>query len=72
MQAVVDTLREHGIDCVEVEEEGYVHVEVLSSDDDERDFHELIIEIEAWLTEKGLPFVAQEVDGLVVIRPPAA
>jgi hypothetical protein len=72
MQVVVDTLREHGIDCVEVEEEGYVHVEVLSSDDDERDFHELIIEIEAWLTEKGLPFVAQEVDGLVVIRPPAA
>ena len=72
MQAVVDTLGEHGIECVEVEEEGYVRVEVPTSKGDERDFHELIVDIEAWLTEKGLPFVAQEVDGEIVIRPPAS
>ena len=70
MQAVIDTLKEHGIESVE--EEGYVRVEVPSSDDDERDSHELIVEIEAWLTDKGLPFVAEEVDGVVVIRPPAS
>ena len=70
MQAVVDTLKEHGIESVE--EEGYVRVEVPCTDGDERDSHELIVEIEAWLADKGLPFVAQEVDGVVVIRPPAS
>lgn len=71
MQAVVDTLKEHGIESLEVEEEGYVRIEVPSSEGDERDCHELIVDIEAWLAEKGLPFVAQEVDGRIVIRPPA-
>lgn len=70
MQAVVDTLKEHGIESIE--EEGYVRVEVPRTDGDERDSHELIVEIEAWLADKGLPFVAQEVDGVVVIRPPAS
>jgi hypothetical protein len=70
MQAVVDTLKEHGIESVE--EDGYVRVEVPCSDGDERDCHELIVDIEAWLAENGLPFVAEEVDGRVVIRPPAS
>jgi hypothetical protein len=69
MQAVVDTLKEHGIESVE--EDGYVRVEVPCSEGDERDCHELIVDIEAWLAKKGLPFVAEEVDGRVVIRPPA-
>jgi hypothetical protein len=69
MQAVVDTLKEHGIESVE--EDGYVRVEVPCSEGDERDCHELIVDIESWLAEKGLPFVAEEVDGHVVIRPPA-
>jgi hypothetical protein len=70
MQAVVDTLKEHGIESVE--EDGYVRVDVPCSDGDERDCHELIVDIEAWLAENGLPFVAEEVDGRVVIRPPAS
>ena len=70
MQAVIDTLKEHEIESVE--EEGYVRVEVPRGDDDERDRHELIVEIEAWLAEKGLPFVAEVVDGRIVIRPPAS
>jgi hypothetical protein len=69
MQAVVDTLKEHGIESVE--EDGYVRVDVPCSDGDERDCHELIVDIEAWLTEKGLPFVPEEVDGRILIRPPA-
>ena len=35
----------------------------MQRDGDERDCHELIVDIEAWLAEKGLPFVAEEVDG---------
>jgi hypothetical protein len=70
MQAVIDTLKDHGIESVE--EDGYVRVEVPCSDGDERDCHELIVDIEAWLAENGLPFVAEEVDGRVVIRPPAS
>ena len=71
MQAVVDTLTEHGVESLEVEEDSYVRVEVPCSKGDERNCHELIVDIESWLAEKGLPFVAQEVDGRIVIRPPA-
>lgn len=70
MKAVIDTLSEHGIESFEVENEGYVSVEV-PGDADGRDSHELIVEIEAWLTERGLPFVPEEVEGRILIRPPA-
>lgn len=72
MQAVVDTLKEHGIESLAVEADGYVRVEVPCTEGDERDCHELIVDIEAWLAENGLPFVAEEVDGRVVVRPPAS
>ena len=72
MQTVVDTLKEHGIESLEVEEDSYVRVDVPCSEGDQRDCHELIVDIEAWLAEKDLPFVAQEVDGRIVIRPPAS
>ncbi|HEV2902531.1 MAG TPA: hypothetical protein VGW30_04645 [Gaiellaceae bacterium] len=72
MQAVVETLTEHGVESETVEEDGYVLVQVPCGKDDDRDCHELIVDIEAWLAEKGLPFVAQEVDGRIVIRPPAS
>ena len=72
MQAVVDTLKEHGIESLEVEEDNYVRVEVPCSEGDRRGCHELIVDIESWLAEKGLPFVAQEVDGRIVIGPPAS
>jgi hypothetical protein len=72
MQAVVDTLKEHGVESLEVEEDSYVSVEVPCSEGDERDCHELIVDIESWLAEKDLPFVAEEVDGRIVIRPPAS
>jgi hypothetical protein len=72
MQAVVETLTEHGLESETVEGDDYVLVQVPCGKDAERDCHELIVDIEAWLTEKGLPFVAQEVDGRIVIRPPAS
>ena len=71
MQAVVDALSEHGIDSYEIEEDGYVSVEVPCEGGGEPDCHELIVDIETWLAERGLPFVPQEVDGRILIRPPA-
>jgi hypothetical protein len=71
MQAVVETLTEHGIEGSEVQEDGYVAVAVPCGKDDTRDCQELIADIESWLAEKGLPFVPEEIDGRVVIRPPA-
>lgn len=71
MQAVVETLSEHGIEALEVQEGGYVSVEVPCGEGDDRDCQELIADIESWLAERGLPFVPEEVDGRVVIRPPA-
>ncbi len=70
MQAVVDTLTEHGVESETVEGDDYVLVHVPCGGDDEQDCHELIVDIESWLAEKGLPFVAQEVDGRILIRPP--
>ncbi len=72
MQAVVDMLTEHRIESFQVEEDGYVSVEVPCGKDDDGDCHELIADIEAWLMEKGLPFVPEEVDGRILIRPPAS
>jgi hypothetical protein len=71
MQAVVEALTEHGVESFQIEEDGYVSVEVPCGKDDDRDCHELIVDIEAWLTERGLPFVPEEVDGRILIRPPA-
>jgi hypothetical protein len=72
MQAVVDVLSEHGVDAVEVQSDGFVSVEVPCGENDDRDCHELMVEIETWLTERGLPFVPEEVDGRILIRPPAS
>jgi hypothetical protein len=72
MQAVVEALTEHGLEAFQVEEEGFVSVEVPCGKDEDRDCHELIVDIEAWLREKGLPFVPEEVDGRILIRPPAS
>jgi hypothetical protein len=71
MQAVVETLSEHGIDSFEIEEDGYVSVEVPCEPGGDPDCQQLIADIESWLAERGLPFVPEEVDGRVVIRPPA-
>jgi hypothetical protein len=72
MQAVVDALTESGIESFEVEEEGYVLVEVPCGKGDERDCQELIGDIEALLAERSLPFVPEEREGRVLIRPPAS
>lgn len=72
VQAVVDALNEHGIESAEVEDEGYVLVEAPCGADGQRDCHELIGEIETRLAERGLPWVPEEVDGRIVIRPPAS
>jgi hypothetical protein len=71
MQAVVEALTEKGIESSEIREDGSALVEVPCGGDDERDCQELIREIEAVLAERGLPFVPEEVDGRVLIRPPA-
>lgn len=72
MQAVVEALTEHGIESFEVEEDGYVLVDVPCAEGDTRDSHELIVEIETGLSERGLPFVPEEVEGRILIRPPAS
>lgn len=72
MQAVVEVLTEQGVEAFQVEEDGFVSVEVPCGKDDDRDCHELIVDIEAWLAAKGLPFVPEEVDGRILIRPPAS
>jgi hypothetical protein len=64
-------LKETDLSEIEIEEDGYVLVEVPCGEGDTRDCHELIVDIESWLSERGLPFVPEEIDGRVVIRPPA-
>ena len=71
MQAVVETLSEHGIEASEIEEDGYVCVEVPCGEDGGPDCRQLMVDIEAWLAERGLHFVPQEIDGRILIRPPA-
>jgi hypothetical protein len=71
MQSVIDALAEHGIEALEVEEDGYVSVEAPCGEGADRDCHELIVDIESWLSERGLPFVPEEIDGRVIVRPPA-
>jgi hypothetical protein len=70
MQSVIDALSEHGIEAHVVEEDDYVSVEVPCGEGADRDCHELIVDIESWLADRGLPFVPEEIDGRVVIRPP--
>lgn len=67
----METLTEHGIESAEIEEDGYVSIEVPCGKED-RDCHELMADIEGWLTEKGLAFVPEEIDGRILIRPPAS
>jgi hypothetical protein len=71
MQAVVEALTEHGVEST-ANEDGFVSVDVPCGKDEERDCQELLAEIEALLTEKNLPFVPEEIEGRIVIRPPAS
>jgi hypothetical protein len=71
MQQVVDALTERGMEAGTIEDGGVVAVEVPCDDDGNRDCAEVLAEIETWLVEEGLPFVPEEVDGRVLIRPPA-
>jgi hypothetical protein len=71
VQTVVETLSQHGVESFELEEDGYVSVAVPCGEDDTRDCDELLGEIEEWLAERGLPFVPEQVDGRILIRPPA-
>jgi hypothetical protein len=72
MQRVIEALAEHGVDAVEVEEDDVVAVEWSRDTDGNPDRPELLDEIGSWLAERGLPFVPEEVDGRILIRPPAA
>ena len=67
---MIDALAEHGVDAVEVEEDGVVAVDVPRDSEGNRDRPELLDEIGSWLTERGLPFVPEEVEGRILIRPP--
>jgi hypothetical protein len=71
MQQLVETLNEHGVDGTTVDENGVVAVEVPCDDAGNRNCAELLSEIEGWLAEEGLPFVPEEQDGRILIRPPA-
>jgi len=72
MQNVVDALTERGMDARTIEDGGVVAVEVPCDSDGNTDCSELLADIETWLAEEGLPFVPEEVEGRVLIRPPAA
>ena len=71
MEQLLETLRDHGVDAASVDEEGVVAVEVPCDPDGNRDCAELLSQIEGWLREEGLPFVPEEQDGRILIRPPA-
>lgn len=71
MESVLEILSDHGVEAVEVDESGVIAVEVPCRENDDRDCAELLGEIETWLAAEGLPFVPEEVDGRIVIRPPA-
>jgi glycine cleavage system protein P-like pyridoxal-binding family len=71
MQQLLDTLSEHGVEAATIDEDGVVVVEVHCDDEGKRDCAELLSQIEGWLAEKGLPFVPEEQDDRILIRPPA-
>ena len=71
MQQLLETLSDHGVVATSVEENGVVAVEVPCDDDGKQDCSELISQIEGWLAQRGLPFVPEEQDGRILIRPPA-
>jgi hypothetical protein len=71
MQQLVETLSDHGVDATTVDEDGVVAVEVPCDEDGNRDCARLLAQIEGWLAERGLPFVPEEQDGRILIRPPA-
>jgi hypothetical protein len=71
MEQVLETLSNRGIDAATVEESGVVAVEVPCDDKGGADCAELLSQIEGWLEEGGLPFVPEEQEGRILIRPPA-
>jgi hypothetical protein len=71
MDQLVAALSDHGVEATTVEESGVVAVEVPCDKDGNRNCAELLSEIEGWLAERGLPFVPEEQDGRILIRPPA-
>ena len=71
MQQLLQTLSDHGIDAATVDEDGVVAVEVPCDEHGKRDCAQLLSQIEGWLAERGLPFVPEEQDDRILIRPPA-
>jgi glycine cleavage system protein P-like pyridoxal-binding family len=71
MEQLLKTLSDHGVDAATVTEDGVVAVEVPCDDEGNRDCAELLSQIEGWLAERGLPFVPEEQDDRILIRPPA-
>jgi hypothetical protein len=71
MEQLVETLNDHGLEATTVEESGVVAVEVPCDGDGNQNCAELLSEIQGWLAEQGLPFVPEEQEGRILIRPPA-
>jgi hypothetical protein len=71
MQQLVETLGDHGIDAVTVDEDGVVAVEVPCDKDGNRDCTQLLSQIQDWIAEQGLPFVPEDQGDRILIRPPA-
>jgi hypothetical protein len=70
MQQLLETLSEHGVEAATLDESGAVAVEIPCGEG-KPDCAELLTQIEGWLAERGLPFVPEEQDGRILIRPPA-
>jgi hypothetical protein len=71
VEQLVKTLSDHGVDAATVDEDGVVAVEVPCDEDGKRDCAKLLSQIEGLLAEQGLPFVPEEQDDRILIRPPA-
>jgi hypothetical protein len=72
MLRLVHALSERGLDAATIEDGGVIAVEVPCDEDGNRDCDQLLHDLEGWLAEQHLPFVPQEFDGRILIRPPAA
>ena len=71
--AVLEVLRERGVEAEPIEAEGALGIRVPCGDgESEQTCEELLAEMESLVAEAGLPLVPERGDGFVFLRPPGA
>jgi hypothetical protein len=69
--AVLEALRERGVEAEAIDEEGTLGVRVPCGDgESDRTCDDLLAEMESLVADAGLPLVPQRGDGFVFLRPP--